>query len=594
MRCYYDIFRILVYGVVMDFLLTLEKSMGIEPNILHKFCISLFVVCTVATILKVIFFASKKFIDRELNILYSKKYNCFDKLVVIISSTLLAMLLTGLCTFELGTILRTYLFNLDAYYEKLMVTYTTVLTLTYALTMPKHSKLRLFKLSDESAKKFCHVSSRIVFISFCLVSIGLISTNVATTPKTTRMLEYALSIVLGGYYFAELFVNRKAISNSFTITKSSEYSIAAKLTSFISNKFVFIAVVGMFGVLISDYNLSQTDIHFYENLFNVYQLVLMLYILQLGLSTTINKFIERIENLEKNEVHRKKNLVWICDVTVMMTYFCVACYVLKLIGMDAVQYMFHSKIIGSVLTIFITLVIHRAFREFIEAYKSSSYKGFLSLASIVFNFILFAVSGLIILESWGIQTMPLLASFTAINVAVGFAAQECIKSFLQGIMLLVEKDLLIGDFVTINDMTGTVEKLSVRVLNLRCIDGSIKIIPYSHVNSFTNFSRGYHVARDVLRICDPKDINEAIQLLKETCSQILTQAKYKNKIYGEIDIDGIEPYNGNGIEIKWSLMTANSAVSLYFKDELYMEMSQLLRSKNIQIPVGRIYERLTS
>lgn len=560
----------------------------------HNLGFSLFVVCAMATVVTIIFFAARRFIDRELNILYSKKYNCFDKLMVIISSTLLAMLLIGICTFELGAVLRTYLFGIDVYYEKLMVTYTTMLTLTYSLMMPNHTKLRLFKISDESARKICRALLRVVFVSFCLVSIGFVATSIAPSVKVARIEECLLSFFSCGYYFFELFINRKAISDSFTITKSSEYSIAAKLTLFISNKFVFIAVAGMFGVIVSDYSLSKETVHFYEDLFNIYQFVLMLYLLQFGLSVTINKFIERIEKLEKTEVTRKKNLVWICDVTVMMAYFSVACYVLKLIGMDAVKYLFHSKIIGSVLILFITLVIQRAFKEFIEAYRDSGYKGFLPLASLVFNFILFAIAILIVLESWGVQTMPLLASFTAVNVAVGFAAQECIKSFLQGIMLLVEKDLLIGDYVSINNMSGIVEKLSVRVLNLRCTDGSIKIIPYSHVNSFTNFSRGYHVARDVLRVCDPKDIQEAIRLLSETSAQILTQEKYKNKVYGAIDIDGIEPYNGNGIEIKWSLMTANGVISLYFKDELYLKMSQLLRSRNIQIPVGRIYERLKS
>lgn len=580
--------------MVMDFLLSFEKSMGISPDILSKFGISLFVVCVMAFALKIISLVARRFIDRELNILYTKKYDSFDKMIVIVSSTLLAMLLTGICTFELGVLLQHYSFDIDPYYEKLMVTYTTILTLTYSLMMPNHSKLRFFKMPDENAKKICQTLSRIVFISFCLVSIGLISTSITTNAKIVRIEECLLSLISCEYYFIELFTNRKAIAKTFAIAESSEYSIATKLTSFISDKFIFFILVGACGIIVSDYSSSRTFSHFYEDLFNIYQFVLILYLLQFGLSSTINKFIERIENLEKKEANRKKNLVWICDITVMLIYFSVACYILNLIGIDAVKYMFHSQITSCILTIFITLVLHRTCREFIEVYKGSSFKGFLSLASIVFNFILFAVAGLIILENLGIQTMPLLASFTAINVAVGFAAQECIKSFLQGIMLLVEKDLLIGDYVTINDMSGTVEKLSVRVLNLRCIDGSIKIIPYSHVNSFTNFSRGYHVARDVMRICDPKNINEAIRLLKETSVEILKQEKYKNKIYGKIDIDGIEPYNGNGIEIKWSLMTANNVISLYFKDELYMEMSQLLRSKNIQIPVGRIYEKISS
>ena len=96
----------------------------------------------------------------------------------------------------------------------------------------------------------------------------------------------------------ELIKNHKLITNSFTIADSSEYSIAAKLTSYISDKFVLIATAGMFGMIIGDFALSQPPVRFYECLFDIYQFIMMLYLLQFVLSMIINKFISRIEQLE--------------------------------------------------------------------------------------------------------------------------------------------------------------------------------------------------------------------------------------------------------------------------------------------------------
>lgn len=572
--------------------LSLENLCGISPHVWHIFGLALFAVCLMGAVMIAIFFTSRRFIDRELNILYSKKYNCFDKLMVVVSSTLLSTLLIGLCAFGLGSILRTYLFNIDLHYERLMVTYTTVLTLTYSLAMPNHPKLRLFKISDETAAKLCKIASRAVTISFCLVSLGLIATNMTSDAKITRIEEIVFSVLACEYYFFELSANRKLVSGSFVITNASEYSVAAKLTAFISNKFVFIAVAGMIGIIISDYGLSKTPVHFYEDLYNMYQFILVLYLLQLGLSIVINKFIGRVQKLEKSEVSRKKNLIWICDVTVMMTYILIACFILKCIGMNIMDHLFRNKVVGSVLTVFAALVVQRAFKEVMDVYSKGSFKSFVPLLSVVFNFLLIALVAMIILENLGVGSTSILAMFGSVNFAICFAAKDTLKSFIQGIMLLFEKDLLIGDYVNINGVSGTVESLSIRILTLRCVDGSVRIIPYNQVSTITNFSRGYNVARDVLRICDPKDIPEAMRLLAETSAEIVTQEKYKNKIYGQIDIDGIESYNGNGIEIKWSIMTASALISLYYKDELYMKMSQLLRSKNIEIPVGRIYKQL--
>lgn len=573
--------------------LSLENLCGINPHFWYTLSLALFAVCLMAVVMVSVFITSRRFIDRELNILYSKKYNCFDKLMVVVASTLLTTLLIGLCAFGLGTILRTYLFNIDIHYERLMVTYATVLTLIYSLVMPNHSKLRLFKISDEHATEICRIASRVIIVSFCIVSFGVILTNLTGGEKIVRIEEIILSVIACEYYFFELSANRKLITSSFIITNTAEYSIAAKLTTFISNKFVFIAVAGMVGVMISDYGLSKTPVHFYENLSNIYQFMLLLYLLQLGLSCIINKFVERVQKLEKSEVSRKKNLIWICDVTVMMTYVIIACFILKCIGMNVMNYLFHSKVIGSILIIFVALVVQRAFQEFMGAYSKGNFKSFVPLLSIIFNFLLLTVTGMIILENLGIGIAPVLTMFAAIGGTIAFAAKSTLESFIQGIMLLFEKDLLIGDYVTVNGVSGTVESLSIRIVTLRCVDGSVRIIPYNQVSTITNFSRGYNVARDVLRICDPKDIPEAMRMLAETSAEIVSQEKYKNKIYGQIDIDGIESYNGNGIEIKWSIMTASALVSLYFKDELYMKMSQLLRSKEIQIPVGRIYKQLT-
>ena len=576
----------------MNSLLNIINQIGLNQTSWQMLLIALLAVCISGGIVLIVSITARRFIDKELTILYTKKYNLFDKLMVVISSTLVAMLTVGLCVFGLGFITKTYGLTVDIFYEKLIVTYATFLTLTYSLMMPNHPKLRLFKIHDETAKTICSTLSRMVAISFCMISTTLIVTNVFPAGKIILIIDWASSVILTIYYFVELIKNHKLITNSFTIADSSEYSIAAKLTSYISDKFVLIATAGMFGMIIGDFALSQPPVRFYECLFDIYQFIIMLYLLQFVLSMIINKFISRIEQLEQKEVSRKKNLIWICDVTVMMTYFTVICYILNYIGMDVVSYLFHSKVVGSILIVFATIVIFRAFKEFMEAYQEGNFKSFLPLISIIFNFILFSISGLIILENLGVETAPILASFTVINAAVAWAAQDVLKSFIQGIMLLIEKDLLIGDYVCINGVKGVVEKLSVRITTLRCIDGSVQIIPYNQVNTVTNFSRGYSIARDTLRICDPKDIPVAIDLLKETSQKILQQEKYIGKIYGDIDIDGVAPYNGKGIEIKWSLMTANGVISLYFKDELYMEISQLLREHDIQIPLGELYEEI--
>ena len=54
-----------------------------------------------------------------------------------------------------------------------------------------------------------------------------------------------------------------------------------------------------------------------------------------------------------------------------------------------------------------------------------------------------------------------------IAVAVSLAAQNFVRDFLNGFLVLFEDQYVIGDFVTINGMTGLVEALTLRMVQLR-------------------------------------------------------------------------------------------------------------------------------
>ena len=70
--------------------------------------------------------------------------------------------------------------------------------------------------------------------------------------------------------------------------------------------------------------------------------------------------------------------------------------------------------------------------------------------------------------------------------ATGLMAQD----FINGIFLLLENAMQVGDWVTAGGLAGTVENLSIRTLRLRAGDGSVHIIPFSSVTTITNSNRG--------------------------------------------------------------------------------------------------------
>lgn len=76
------------------------------------------------------------------------------------------------------------------------------------------------------------------------------------------------------------------------------------------------------------------------------------------------------------------------------------------------------------------------------------------------------------------------------GVAIGLGAQSLIKDVINGGFLLAEEQIAVGDFVTMADVTGTVEDINMRTTRLRAGSGELHIIPNSNVTVVTNFSRG--------------------------------------------------------------------------------------------------------
>lgn len=596
----------------MNFMLNCQQICGHDcVNFFHILCRDIGIWLTYGVLIPTLFctviaVAICKYTNKEFQFLHEKASNTFDKIMVLIFSTFLGIAATWGFMILLEKIVpylsyneetKTVMSNVfNIHYERLISIYVGMITFSYALLMPKHTDLRLWQISDESAALVHHSILKIVIISYIIACIALIGVSFHSIKQTALgfICDTMCSILLCGYYFFIMLKYHDKIAQTFINVQSSDYSIAAKLTSFINNKFVFIALLGMIGIIINDYSLKQEPINFYQNIINIYEFIVVLYLVQSGLSWTINQFITRIEKLQASAIRRRKNLIWICDVTVMMLYFSIVSYILTFLNIQFSTYIFRSKIVGSALIVFISLMIYRAFGEFVEAYKECSFKSFLPILSIIFYFALFCITGLILLDNFGIETTPILATFATINLGISLAAKDIIQAFIQGIILLVEKDIQIGDVVIINDIKGVVEKISVRILTLRCSDGSLQVIPYNHVNIITNFSRGYNVMYEQLRVCDAKDVDIAINLLKTTASKLLQEPQYNNMTYGSIQIEGLAPFDFAGFGIKWSLMTTNTTISTIFRDELYFELHKAFIEKGIKLPTGTQYELITS
>ncbi|MDQ6934310.1 MAG: mechanosensitive ion channel [Actinomycetota bacterium] len=87
--------------------------------------------------------------------------------------------------------------------------------------------------------------------------------------------------------------------------------------------------------------------------------------------------------------------------------------------------------------------------------------------------VIFGVVGVMILSAVGFDIAPILASAGVLGLAIGFGAQSLVKDFLSGIFMVFEDQYGVGDTVTLGDITGTVEAVSLRVTRMRSADETV-------------------------------------------------------------------------------------------------------------------------
>ena len=141
-------------------------------------------------------------------------------------------------------------------------------------------------------------------------------------------------------------------------------------------------------------------------------------------------------------------------------------------------------------------------------------------------------------------------------LAIGFAAQTLVKDVLNGLLVLIEDQYVVGDYVMVGDYNGIVENLTLRVLQLRDMRGYLITIPHSSVTQVVNASRNW--ARIDYRIAiDPQaDLKKAVDVLRDTLEGIGNSDAWSDAVLEPVEWVGVELVANDGIVLRASIRTA--------------------------------------
>lgn len=99
--------------------------------------------------------------------------------------------------------------------------------------------------------------------------------------------------------------------------------------------------------------------------------------------------------------------------------------------------------------------------------------------AILIKYSLITVGVLVLLQLWGLNISSLTILASALGIGIGFGLQDIAKNFVSGLVLVFERPVQVGDFVELETLKGTVERIGARSTEIKTLDQVSIIVPNS-------------------------------------------------------------------------------------------------------------------
>lgn len=171
----------------------------------------------------------------------------------------------------------------------------------------------------------------------------------------------------------------------------------------------------------------------------------------------------------------------------------------------------------------------------------------------------------------------------AVGAGLGFGAQNIVRDVLNGIFMVAEDQLGIGDVVDLGPATGVVEDVGIRITQVRDVNGTLWFVRNGEILRLGNMSHGW--ARVIIDLAVPYDSDvDAIQdRILEVALDLAAAPKWKYRILEKPALWGIESISAEAIVVRLVVKTRSTAKDDVAR-ELRLRLKKSLDEMGIRLP----------
>ena len=207
-----------------------------------------------------------------------------------------------------------------------------------------------------------------------------------------------------------------------------------------------------------------------------------------------------------------------------------------------------------------------------------------SVLSNIVNVILLVVTLILIVNVIDSNIIGSFALLTAaVGAGLGFGAQNIVKDVLNGLFMVMEDQVGVGDVVDLGPATGVVESVGIRITQVRDVNGTLWFVRNGEILRVGNMSQGWSRVIVDLAVPYDTDVDEVQASILRIALDMAANPKWRSRIMERPEVWGLESISAEAMIIRVVVKTRTTAKDDVGR-ELRLRLKKGLDELGIQLP----------
>ncbi|PPF11078.1 mechanosensitive ion channel protein MscS [Rathayibacter sp. AY1E9] len=171
----------------------------------------------------------------------------------------------------------------------------------------------------------------------------------------------------------------------------------------------------------------------------------------------------------------------------------------------------------------------------------------------------------------------------ALGAGLGFGAQNIVKDVLNGLFMVAEDQLGVGDVVDTGQATGVVESVGVRVTQIRDVNGTLWFVRNGEIVRVGNMSQGWSRVIVDLAVPYETDLEQVQSTVLATANELAASSRWRARIIDKPELWGLESIADDALVIRVVVKTRTTAKDDVAR-ELRLRLKKSLDALDVKLP----------